>query len=69
MPLEWNSIRSNISATTAHALIHCLDQAGLDVRLVDLAAGQDPNSYFADGGDAQHFVHLPRGQLQVVSIL
>ena len=43
----------------ASDLLQCLDQAGLNVRLVGLPAGHDPNSYFTSGGaSAQDFAHL-----------
>ena len=42
----------------ANNLLQCLDQAGLNVRLVELPAGHDPNSYFTSGTTAQDFAHL-----------
>ena len=39
-------------------LIHYLDRAGLNVRLVELPAGHDPNSYFTSGATTQDFAHL-----------
>jgi hypothetical protein len=32
-----------------------LDQAGLEIRLVGLPSGHDPNSYFVAGASAQDF--------------
>jgi DNA primase len=42
----------------ADSLLQVLDKAGLKIRLVDLPAGQDPNSYFAAGATAKDFAHL-----------
>jgi DNA primase len=39
-------------------LLHYLDKAGLNVRLVELPAGHDPNSYFTSGATTQDFAHL-----------
>jgi len=39
-------------------LLHYLDRAGLNVRLVELPAGHDPNSYFTSGATTQDFAHL-----------
>jgi hypothetical protein len=51
-------IKTKLAKNAANALLHCLDQAGLHVRLVDLPAGQDPNSYFTAGATAKDFAHL-----------
>jgi DNA primase len=42
----------------ADSLLQVLDQAGLQIRLVGLPAGHDPNSYFVTGASAQDFAHL-----------
>lgn len=42
----------------ADSLLQVLDQAGLNIRLVGLPAGHDPNSYFVAGASAQDFAHL-----------
>jgi DNA primase len=39
----------------AHALCQTLQKAGLSVRIVDLPAGMDPNSYFVAGASAAEF--------------
>jgi len=41
----------------AHALAQRLESAGLQVRIVHLPAGHDPNSYFAAGATAADFAH------------
>jgi DNA primase len=42
----------------ADALLQALDPAGLQIRLVGLPAGHDPNSYFLAGASAEDFAHL-----------
>jgi len=56
--IAFDQDQNQAGQSAANALLYCLDQAGLDVRLVDLPAGQDPNSYFAAGAAAQDFAHL-----------
>jgi DNA primase len=72
-PVQWAQLRENrdrcvylafdqdenqAGQNAAHALLQSLDQAGLNVRLVGLPAGHDPNSYFAAGATANDFAHL-----------
>jgi hypothetical protein len=47
--IAFDQDQNQAGQNAANALLHCLDQAGLHVRLVDLPAGQDPNSYFTRG--------------------
>ena len=56
--IAFDQDQNQAGQSAANALLHCLDQAGLDVRLVDLPAGHDPNSYFAAGAAAKDFAHL-----------
>jgi DNA primase len=39
----------------AHSLAQRLDSVGLQVRIVDLPEGQDPNSYFVSGATSADF--------------
>ena len=72
-PAQWAQLRENrdccvylafdhdenqAGQNAAYALLQSLDQAGLNVRLVGLPAGHDPNSYFAAGATANDFAHL-----------
>jgi DNA primase len=56
--IAFDHDQNQAGQNAAHALLHGLDQAGLHVRLVDLPAGQDPNSYFTTGATAKDFAHL-----------
>jgi DNA primase len=56
--IAFDQDQNQAGQNAANALLHCLDQAGLYVRLVDLPSGQDPNSYFAAGATAKDFAHL-----------
>jgi DNA primase len=56
--IAFDQDQNQAGQNAANAILHCLDQAGLHVRLVDLPAGQDPNSYFAAGATAKDFAHL-----------
>jgi DNA primase len=42
----------------AHHLAHRLGCEGVTVRIVELPDGHDPNSFFADGGEASQFRSL-----------
>jgi DNA primase len=56
--IAFDQDQNQAGQNAANALLHCLDQAGLHVRLVDLPAGQDPNSYFTRGATPKDFAHL-----------
>jgi DNA primase len=56
--IAFDQDQNQAGQNAAHALLHSLDPAGLHVRLVDLPAGHDPNSYFAAGATANDFAHL-----------
>jgi DNA primase len=56
--IAFDQDQNQAGQNAANTLLHCLDQAGLQVRLVDLPSGQDPNSYFAAGATAKDFAHL-----------
>jgi DNA primase len=56
--IAFDQDENRAGQNAAYALLQCLDEAGLHVRLVELPAGQDPNSYFAAGATAKDFVHL-----------
>lgn len=58
MYIVFDQDENQAGQNAAHDLLHALDKAGLNVRLVDLPAGHDPNSYFVAGGTAQDFAHL-----------
>jgi DNA primase len=56
--IAFDQDQNQAGQNAANALLHCLDQADLHVRLVDLPAGQDPNSYFTRGATHKDFAHL-----------
>jgi DNA primase len=56
--IAFDQDKNQAGQNAAHDLLHSLDKAGLNVRLVGLPAGHDPNSYFVAGGTAQDFAHL-----------
>ena len=56
--IAFDQDENQAGQNAADALLQCLDQAGLYVRLVSLPAGHDPNSYFVAGAKAQDFDHL-----------
>ena len=56
--IAFDQDQNQAGQNAANALLRCLDQAGLDVRLVGLPTGQDPNSYFTAGATAKDFTHL-----------
>lgn len=56
--IAFDHDQNQAGQNAANALLHCLDQAGLHVRLVELPASQDPNSYFTAGATAKDFAHL-----------
>jgi DNA primase len=56
--IAFDQDQNQAGQNAANALLHCLDQARLHVRLVDLPAGQDPNSYFTRGATPKDFAHL-----------
>ena len=56
--IAFDQDQNQAGQNAANALLHYLDRPGLHVRLVDLPAGQDPNSYFTAGATAKDFAHL-----------
>jgi len=56
--IAFDQDQNQAGQNAANALLHCLDQARLHVRLVDLPPGQDPNSYFTHGATPKDFAHL-----------
>jgi DNA primase len=56
--IAFDQDENQAGQNAAHDLLHCLDKAGLNVRLVDLPAGHDPNSYFVAGATSQDFAQL-----------
>ena len=50
-------------ASAAHALAQRLRQAALNVRIVELPSGQDPNHYFVDGASTAEFDRRLRDSL------
>jgi DNA primase len=56
--IAFDQDENQAGQNAANELLQCLDQAGLNVRLVGLPAGHDPNSYFTSGATAQDFAHL-----------
>jgi DNA primase len=56
--IAFDQDENQAGQNAAHALLQCLDQAGLHVRIVSLPAGHDPNSYFVAGATARDFDHL-----------
>jgi len=56
--IAFDQDENQAGQNAADALLQCLDQAGLYLRLVSLPAGHDPNSYFVAGAKAQDFDHL-----------
>ena len=56
--LAFDQDENQAGQNAAHALLQGLDQAGLNVRLVGLPPGHDPNSYFVAGATANDFAHL-----------
>jgi DNA primase len=56
--IAFDQDQNQAGQNAANVLLHCLDQARLHVRLVDLPDGQDPNSYFTRGATPKDFAHL-----------
>ena len=56
--IAFDQDENQAGQNAAYDLLQCLDTAGLNVRLVELPAGHDPNSYFTTGANAQDFAHL-----------
>ena len=56
--IAFDQDENQAGQNAADALLKCLDQAGLHVRIVSLPTGYDPNSYFAAGATARDFHHL-----------
>jgi len=56
--IAFDQDENQAGQNAADALLQCLDQAGLHVRIVSLPAGHDPNSYFVAGATAKDFAHL-----------
>jgi hypothetical protein len=53
--IAFDQDENQVRQTAADALLQVLDQADLEVRLVGLPSGHDPNSYFVAGASAQDF--------------
>ena len=56
--IAFDQDQNQAGQNAAYDLLQYLDKAGLNVRLVDLPAGHDPNSYFTSGATAQDFARL-----------
>ena len=56
--IAFDQDQNQAGQNAAYDLLQCLDKAGLNVRLVELPPGLDPNSYFTSGASAQDFAHL-----------
>ena len=56
--IAFDQDQNQAGQNAANDLLQCFDLAGLNVRLVELPAGHDPNSYFTSGATAQDFAHL-----------
>jgi DNA primase len=56
--IAFDQDENQAGQSAANHLLQCLDQAGLNVRLVGLPTAHDPNSYFTSGATAQDFAHL-----------
>ena len=56
--IAFDQDENQAGQNAADKLLEVLDKAGLNVRLVGLPAGHDPNSYFVAGATAQDFDHL-----------
>jgi DNA primase len=56
--IAFDQDENRAGQNAAYDLLQYLDKAGLNVRLVELPAGHDPNSYFTSGATAPDFAHL-----------
>jgi DNA primase len=56
--IAFDQDQNQAGQNAANDLLQCLHQAGLNVRLLELPAGHDPNSYFTSGASTQDFVRL-----------
>lgn len=56
--IAFDQDQNQAGQNAANDLLQRLDQAGLNIRLVELPAGHDPNSYYSTGATAQAFAHL-----------
>jgi DNA primase len=56
--LTFDDDRNGSGQQAAQRLACCLKEQGLNVRIVSLPDGHDPNSFFVQGGDAQQFQRL-----------
>jgi DNA primase len=56
--LAFDADANGSGPRAAQSLACRLAEQGVDARTVALAAGQDPNSFFVQGGDARHFRSL-----------
>jgi DNA primase len=56
--LAFDADTNGSGQQAAQWLVHRLSQQGFQARKVSLPDGQDPNSFFVQGGDAQQFQSL-----------
>jgi DNA primase len=56
--IAFDQDENQAGQNAADDLLQYLDKAGLNVHLVELPAGHDPNSYFVAGATAQDFARL-----------
>lgn len=56
--IAFDQDENHAGQNAADDLLQGLDKVGLNMRLVNLPAGQDPNSYFTAGATAQDFARL-----------
>jgi len=56
--IAFDSDSNGAGQNAARSLARQLERAGLNVRIVDLPEGQDPNSYFISGATSADFHHL-----------
>jgi DNA primase len=56
--IAFDQDENRAGQNAADDLLQHLDKAELNVRLVELPTGHDPNSYFSSGATAKDFAHL-----------
>lgn len=56
--IAFDQDQNQAGQRAAVSLLHVLHHAGLNIRLVGLPAGHDPNRYFLAGASAEDFAHL-----------
>src|SRR5262249_19480305 len=62
--IAFDQDENQAGQNAADALLKCLDQAGLHLRILSLPTGYDPNSYFAAGATPAIFITSSRRHLR-----